>query len=126
MRFGLLIYSLALATYVIATTFGRSKSDSLGMKFSSRKPLKRSKSLPDLRDSAHEYNRLFATKFVPHHPKFLYGKRIVAIGDLHGDFGALSEVLQITGLVDGSRRWIGGDTTVVQTVTGDGEFNLSN
>lgn len=105
-----------MADYVIATSFGRSKSDSLGSKFIPRRALQRSKSLPDLRDSNDKYNRLFATKFVPRHPKYLYAKRVVAIGDLHGDFEALRHVLQFTGLIDGSFQWIGGDTTLVQTV----------
>jgi len=41
--------------------------------------------------------------------------RIVAVGDIHGDFDALVEVLQETGLMDAEQRWIGGDAILVQT-----------
>jgi hypothetical protein len=34
--------------------------------------------------------------------------RVVAVGDIHGDFDALVEVLQETGLMDAEQRWIGG------------------
>jgi calcineurin-like phosphoesterase family protein len=40
---------------------------------------------------------------------------IVAIGDIHGDFDAFVGLLQHTRLVDGDRRWIGGEITLVQT-----------
>jgi len=41
--------------------------------------------------------------------------RVVAVGDIHGDFDALVEVLQETGLIDNEQRWIGGDAILVQT-----------
>lgn len=41
--------------------------------------------------------------------------RVVAVGDIHGDFDALVEVLQETGLIDTEQRWIGGDAILVQT-----------
>jgi len=41
--------------------------------------------------------------------------RVVAVGDIHGDFDALVEVLQETGLIDAEQRWIGGDVILVQT-----------
>jgi hypothetical protein len=41
--------------------------------------------------------------------------RVVAIGDIHGDFDALVEILQRAALVDEFARWKGGDTTLVQT-----------
>jgi hypothetical protein len=41
--------------------------------------------------------------------------RVVAIGDVHGAFEAFVEILQAVGLVDTSRRWSGGNATLVQT-----------
>lgn len=41
--------------------------------------------------------------------------RIVAIGDVHGDYGQFVTLLRQTGLVDGKERWIGGRATLVQT-----------
>ncbi|OVA11074.1 Phosphoesterase domain [Macleaya cordata] len=40
--------------------------------------------------------------------------RLVAIGDLHGDLNKSKQALKLAGLIDGSDRWIGGNTTVVQ------------
>lgn len=40
--------------------------------------------------------------------------RIVAIGDLHGDFANYLEALQGAGLVDGRGKWIGGEAHLVQ------------
>jgi len=42
------------------------------------------------------------------------GAQIVAIGDLHGDIGALRESLRDAGLVDAKDRWKGGKATLVQ------------
>lgn len=42
-------------------------------------------------------------------------RRIVAIGDLHGDYASYLGVLQAAGLVDRRGRWTGGDTHLVQT-----------
>jgi len=42
-------------------------------------------------------------------------ERIVAIGDLHGDFDGYMHTLQAAELVDQSGRWSGGDTHLVQT-----------
>lgn len=41
--------------------------------------------------------------------------KIVAVGDLHGDIGALIEVLTKAKLIDGRLRWSGGDAILVQT-----------
>lgn len=41
--------------------------------------------------------------------------RIVAIGDLHGDYRSYLAVLQAAGVVDQGGRWIAGDTHLVQT-----------
>ena len=41
--------------------------------------------------------------------------RIVAVGDIHGDYDSFVALLQRAGLIDSSRRWIGGDATLVQT-----------
>jgi hypothetical protein len=41
--------------------------------------------------------------------------RIVAIGDLHGDFSAWRDIARAARLVDADGRWAGGDTVLVQT-----------
>lgn len=41
--------------------------------------------------------------------------RIVAVGDLHGDFAAWRAIATAAGLVDRQGRWVGGDTVLVQT-----------
>ena len=41
-------------------------------------------------------------------------ERIIAIGDLHGDFEQYRAVLKMTGLVDKNGQWIGGRTHLVQ------------
>lgn len=40
--------------------------------------------------------------------------RVVAIGDLHGDFLHCVQILQGTGLIDDKLQWIGGETHLVQ------------
>jgi hypothetical protein len=51
--------------------------------------------------------------------------RVVAFADVHGDYLATLEVLQLAGLIDAGGTWIGGDTVAVQTGDqldrGDGE-----
>ena len=42
-------------------------------------------------------------------------KRVVAIGDLHGDLVATRHALQLARAIDAEDRWIGGDLVVVQT-----------
>ncbi|WP_420821743.1 metallophosphoesterase [Pyxidicoccus trucidator] len=42
-------------------------------------------------------------------------ERIVAVGDVHGDVGALREVLKLAGLVDAQGHWTGGKAHLVQT-----------
>jgi hypothetical protein len=41
-------------------------------------------------------------------------KRIVAIGDLHGDWNMTIESLKIAGVIDNNNKWIGDDTIIVQ------------
>jgi len=41
-------------------------------------------------------------------------KRIIAIGDLHGDYKAAIISLQKANLIDKKKKWIGGDTVVIQ------------
>ena len=41
-------------------------------------------------------------------------KRIVAVGDLHGDYQAWQTIAQAAGIIDTSGRWAGGRTTLVQ------------
>jgi hypothetical protein len=52
-------------------------------------------------------------------------RRLVAIGDLHGDLGAARAALRAAGAIDDRDRWIGGELVVVQTGDvldrGDGE-----
>lgn len=40
--------------------------------------------------------------------------RIVAVGDLHGDFEAWRAIARAAGLIDGAGHWTGGDTVLVQ------------
>ncbi len=42
-------------------------------------------------------------------------KRLVAIGDLHGDLAATRAALRAAGAIDDRDRWIGGELVVVQT-----------
>src|ERR1051326_5260570 len=41
--------------------------------------------------------------------------RVVAIGDVHGDFDDFVVILQHAGLIDANRHWSGRNTTLVQT-----------
>lgn len=41
--------------------------------------------------------------------------RTVAVGDIHGDFDALTAILQQAGLIDAKHRWTGENATLVQT-----------
>ncbi|MGE0439843.1 MAG: metallophosphoesterase [Gemmatimonadales bacterium] len=41
--------------------------------------------------------------------------RIVALGDVHGDFDQFVTVLRSAGVIDGTNRWVGGRTHLVQT-----------
>ena len=40
--------------------------------------------------------------------------RIVAVGDLHGDYSAWTDIVRAAGLIDARRRWSGGRTVLVQ------------
>ncbi len=42
-------------------------------------------------------------------------KRVIAIGDLHGDYGRYIDVMESAGLINKSGKWIGGKTHLVQT-----------
>lgn len=42
-------------------------------------------------------------------------RRLVAIGDLHGDLAATRAALRLAGAIDGEDRWIGEELVVVQT-----------
>jgi len=42
-------------------------------------------------------------------------KRLVAIGDLHGDLGGTRDALRTAGAIDSADHWIGGELVVVQT-----------
>ena len=41
--------------------------------------------------------------------------RTLAIGDIHGAYDELVEILRETGLINEENRWVGGDATLVQT-----------
>jgi hypothetical protein len=41
--------------------------------------------------------------------------RIVAVGDVHGDYDQLVSILRAVGVIDGKGKWIGGKTHLVQT-----------
>lgn len=41
-------------------------------------------------------------------------KRIVALGDIHGDFDYLIQLLKIAMVIDNNNHWIGGNTHIVQ------------
>ena len=40
--------------------------------------------------------------------------RILAIGDVHGAYDPLAEILRSAGVIDAQARWVGGDATLVQ------------
>jgi len=54
--------------------------------------------------------------------------RIVAIGDVHGDYNAALEAIRLTRIIDNKNKWIGGNTTLVQvgdqTDRGDSEKEI--
>lgn len=41
-------------------------------------------------------------------------RRILVIGDIHGDFDKLIELLELGGVINRSKQWTGGDTVIVQ------------
>jgi len=41
-------------------------------------------------------------------------QRVVAIGDLHGDYGAFEDIAQAAGVIDAKGKWTGGDTVLLQ------------
>ncbi len=41
--------------------------------------------------------------------------RIVAVGDLHGDFGAWRDIARAAGLINEAGTWIGGEAVLIQT-----------
>jgi hypothetical protein len=43
------------------------------------------------------------------------GRRVVAIGDIHGAYESLTGILRAAGLIDERERWSGGKTMLVQT-----------
>ena len=45
---------------------------------------------------------------------FPAAKRLVAIGDLHGDYNKAVRAFKVAGLVDDAENWVGGDTVAVQ------------
>lgn len=51
---------------------------------------------------------------LPLRTRFPSVRRLVAIGDLHGDLDKTKQSLRLAGLIDASDSWIGDSTTVVQ------------
>ena len=53
--------------------------------------------------------------------------RLVAVGDLHGDYAAFEQVMSRAGLMDAAGAWIGGETVLVQTgdIAGRGPDSLA-
>jgi hypothetical protein len=47
--------------------------------------------------------------------RYPQARRIVAIGDLHGDLSATRNALLLAGVIDENDLWVGGTTVVVQT-----------
>lgn len=43
-------------------------------------------------------------------------RRIVAMGDLHGDLANTLSILKFSKIIDDDQRWIAGNTILVQTV----------
>ena len=43
------------------------------------------------------------------------GRRVVAVGDIHGAFNGVREILRKIELIDQKDRWVGGDAILVQT-----------
>ena len=54
----------------------------------------------------------YTREVVSRHPA---AERVVALGDVHGDLGAMREALLLGGIIDERDEWIGGETVVVQT-----------
>jgi hypothetical protein len=54
-------------------------------------------------------------------------RRVVAIGDIHGDLNALLKILKKKGLIDAEGHWIGGDTHLVMMgdLINGGEYSRS-
>ncbi len=48
-------------------------------------------------------------------PVSAQAQRVVAVGDVHGDFDAFVGILQRARLIDANRKWTGRNTTLVQT-----------
>lgn len=49
------------------------------------------------------------------HPSETFERRIVALGDLHGDLPNALTVLQMAGVIDDERKWTGDVDFLVQT-----------
>ena len=48
-------------------------------------------------------------------PAGAFVRRIVAVGDIHGDFGNARKVLEMSGVIDGEGSWTGNVDFFVQT-----------
>ncbi|KAM0786442.1 hypothetical protein ACM66B_001905 [Microbotryomycetes sp. NB124-2] len=66
-------------------------------------------------DSESTYNKQHVLKPGSESPFRGYKQRIVAVGDVHGDFSALTSILRRSNLIDLRNNWIGGKDIFVQT-----------
>ena len=58
---------------------------------------------------------LVASRVAPGQDVFTGVSRIVAVGDVHGDYEQLVTILRQAGVIDAKARWVGGRTHLVQT-----------
>src|SRR5579885_438704 len=56
----------------------------------------------------------FCKKYKYYPPILPAKKRIIVLGDLHGDFKLMIRLLKLGKLIDDNNKWIGNDTYVVQ------------
>src|SRR5688572_3411314 len=56
-----------------------------------------------------------ACNLAPIATRYPMPKRLVAIGDIHGDIAAARAALRLAGAIDDKDAWIGGELVVVQT-----------
>lgn len=77
----------------------------------------------DIKELSRKYNmdNLYRKEFKKYCPDYdympsIYGptKRIVVVGDLHGDLGVTIKSLKVAGVINDKNEWIGGDTIIVQ------------
>lgn len=58
----------------------------------------------------------FYSNFIVKSNEILSPRRIVAIGDLHGDYKQTIKVLHLANMIDDNKNWSGNNGILVQTV----------